>query len=206
MKGNGNQFDDIHVFIKPVKAFDCRFLFYLLLCYIQPCKRCFQLQHLTLFAKTIRVFLNADTSPIYLYIVIAKYEYTIYLINFIYCYCTATWKSKFCFNWSLDFFSSFFCMIIPKKGIFYWDTSTSFVINCANEHVQTLIASVFMVFHIHVFVWIQNALWWKKKNNTRELHMFKVLFTLGVVPAQQNSLLWDTVGTLVEMNVACMKT
>lgn len=29
----------------------------------------------------LRVFLNADTSPIYLYIVIVKYEYDVYLIN-----------------------------------------------------------------------------------------------------------------------------
>lgn len=33
--------------------------------------------------------------------------------------------------------------------------------------------------------------------------MFKVLFMLGVVPAQQNSLLWDR---LVKMNPICMKT
>lgn len=40
--------------------------------------------------QTLRVSLNADTSPIYLYIIIVKYENKIYLINFIYFYCTAT--------------------------------------------------------------------------------------------------------------------
>lgn len=34
--------------------------------------------------------LNADTSPIYLYIVIVNYKYKIYLMNFIHFYCTAT--------------------------------------------------------------------------------------------------------------------
>lgn len=48
-------------------------------------------------------------------------------------------KINFFFNISLDFFFFFiFCMIIPKKGIFYWHTSTSFVIDCANKHVHNL--------------------------------------------------------------------
>ena len=87
VKGNGNQFEDIWVFIKSVKAFNCRFY---LLCFIfDPANVAFS--STTLFAKPFsRVFLNADTSPIYLYIVIVKYEYKIYLMNFIYFYCTAT--------------------------------------------------------------------------------------------------------------------
>lgn len=53
------------------------FIYY---CYIGSCKLCIQIQLLTLFAAA----LNVITSPICLYIVIVKYVYKIYLINFIF--------------------------------------------------------------------------------------------------------------------------
>lgn len=136
----GNQFEDIWVFIKSVKAFNCRFY---LLCFIfDPANAAFS--STTLFAKPfLRVFLNADTSPIYLYIVIVKYEYKIYLINFIYFLLYSHLKINVLFQRITGFYFWFFfffifCMIIPKKGIFYWHTSTSFVIDCANKHVHNL--------------------------------------------------------------------
>lgn len=39
-------------------------------------------------------------------------------------------------HWIFSFF--LFCIVIPKKGIFYESTSTSFVRDCANKYDNNL--------------------------------------------------------------------
>lgn len=90
------------------------------------------------------------------------------------------------------------CVSIPKKGIFYWHTSTSFVIDCANKCVHNLNCK-----------WIHGAsnpcLWEYKRlsvkygNTSRELSQKmkypvekNATFMLGVVPAQQKQPLSGT--------------
>lgn len=82
-----------------VKAFNCRFA---LSCFVS-CKLWSQLSHFV-------CFLNADTSPTYLYIAIRQYEYKIYLIHLISSYCKTTLKSMFCFNRMLE--GLFVCLFV----------------------------------------------------------------------------------------------
>lgn len=117
-----------------VKAFSWRFY---LLCFIfDPANSAFSSTAWT------RVILRADSScPACIYsrqseiwIQNIPHEFLLFLL------CIHL-KSMFYCNGSLDsffFFFFIFCMIIPKKGIFYWHTSTSFVIDCANKHVHNL--------------------------------------------------------------------
>ncbi len=63
-----------------------------------------RIQHQYFTILLIATWVVLNTSPVDMYIVIVEYEYKIYLINLIYLYCTATWKSMLYFNRSLDFF------------------------------------------------------------------------------------------------------
>lgn len=127
MRANGNQFEDKCIFIKYVKSFD-------LLCFIfHPANFAFssnisfanpswtQIPHqLPVYSHSI-VWIQ-DTLKFHLFLLYSHLK--IYVLHqlitgYFFFYC--------CF---------IFCMVIPKKGIFYWHTSTSCVIDCSNNHVH----------------------------------------------------------------------
>lgn len=83
--------------------------------------------------------IQPDTSQIYLYIHYNRlWKQDIpHLFCFFLFFVKPLENQCFCFNRSLDFFFFLFCIVIPKKGIYYEHTSTSFLIDCANKHDHT---------------------------------------------------------------------
>lgn len=165
VKGNGNRFEGIWISIESVKAFICRF--YLLCFFYWTLKtshsappHCLQ----TLFKSPLEcrylTYLPVHSHSI-VWIQDIPHEFLLFCIvqppeN--QCFTsTDHWIFLFFFFFSyIYFFHILFMTIIPKKGIFYWHTSTSFVIGCQQACPQSWLPVCSWCF-ISVCLWTQNA-------------------------------------------------
>lgn len=127
MRANGNQFEDKCIFVKYVKSFD-------LLCFIfHPANFAFSSN--ILFANPSLTQIPHQL-PVYSHSIVWIQDILKFHLFFI-----VQPLENLCFtstdHWIFFFYCCFiFCMVIPKKGIFYWHTSTSCVIDCSNNHVH----------------------------------------------------------------------
>lgn len=200
VKGNGNQFEDIQVFIKSVKVFDCRFLFIIVLYSIvqrlhsasTPHFVCRNLKSL-LECRYLTYLPVYSHSKVWIHNIPHKFHLLLLYSHL---------KINVLLQQITGYFVFIFCMIIPKKGIFYWDTSTSFVINCANEHVQNLNCQCthgvsYPCICVNTKCFMVKG---KKKDDTRELrNVFKSAFYVGCCAGATKQ---PFVGTL---NPICIK-
>lgn len=136
--------------------------------YTVSCKLCSQLSHFV-------CFLNADTSPTYLYTAIGQYEYKIYLIHLISSYCKTTLKSMFCFNWTLEFFccclfvlttASYFVWLYQRREYFI-DTYLPHVLQNVPTTMSTILFAMYWVCFISMYACFQSMK--KTIDYTREL-------------------------------------
>lgn len=136
MKGNGKQFLKIYLFIKSLKQYNFRLYLFCL--------------HVWSRAATLHSSTPLYLNPLYELLLTDRYltNLTVYIHNRVwiqnvphifqlYYFIVKPLENQcLCFNNSLDFF--IFCIVLPKKGIFYEHTSTSFVIDGANTHDHIL--------------------------------------------------------------------